>query len=66
MARLFGSQRRETLEEAGYTLVSRPEKGQVILEDRSGARELWQANDHFAGFVVEVGRWGYEFVRSLP
>lgn len=66
MPKIIGSQRRETLKESGYTLVSRPRRGEAILEDEGGKRELWAANNNFAGFVVEIGRWGYEFVRSLP
>ena len=62
----IGSQMRETLQEYGYRLVERPEPRHVILEDEGGNREIRVANDQFAGHVVVIGRWGYEFVRSLP
>lgn len=61
MPRRIGSQLRETLAESGYRLVGRPGPGQVILEDAEGKKELWYANDHHAGYTVQVGRWGYEY-----
>jgi hypothetical protein len=57
----IGSQTRETLKESGYKLAGRPGKGQVILEDETGKKELWYANDCHSGYTVQVGRWGYEF-----
>ncbi len=62
--RIIGSQCRETLQEAGYTLVARLPYGEIVLEDNSGQRELWAENDHFAGYVVEVNGKGHEFVRE--
>ena len=59
----IGSQTRETLKESGMKLVGR-QKGAVILEDAEGKRELWYANDHHAGYTIQVGRWGYEFGRD--
>jgi len=44
--------------------VGRPNAGEVILEDESGKRELWAANDDHAGYTVEIDGWGYEFVRG--
>ena len=66
MGRFIGSQYRETLRESGYRLFERPEPGIAILEDEDGKRELWFVNDHSAGYVVQIGRWGYEFTRSVP
>lgn len=63
--RQIGSQNRETLEDAGLRLVAGMDDGEVILAD-GDKRELWQRNDHFAGYVVEIDGVGYEFVRSLP
>ena len=58
----IGSQVRETLKESGYELVSRPDKGVVILRDKStGKAEMWYANDDHAGYTIQIGRWGYEF-----
>lgn len=61
--RIIGSQRRESLKESGYTLVSRPSPGVVRLRPASplAPDELWYANDHHAGYTIQVGRWGYEF-----
>lgn len=60
----YGSQVRETLAESGYKLVGR-KPGTVILEDASGKQEIWYANNHHAGYTIQVGRWGYEFVRDV-
>jgi hypothetical protein len=61
----IGSQMRETLAESGYKLVGRPAQRMVVLQDKDGKREVWYANDHFAGYTVQVGRWGYEFGYSV-
>lgn len=63
--KILGSQRRETLKEAGYTLVGRPDKGVVRLHPVGGGPdELWYANDDHSGYTIQVGRWGYEFGRD--
>jgi hypothetical protein len=64
MPKKYGSQYRETLEEAGYKLVARIDEDQVILEDETGKRELWFKHDDNPGFTVEIDGVGYEFVRS--
>lgn len=61
----IGSQNRETLKASGYKLISRPSPGEVVLESDIGQKELWVANDDYAGYVIEIGGWGYEFVRSV-
>lgn len=61
MARQIGSQYRETLRESGYQLVAR-KPGMVLLEAPDGQREIWAANDQHAGYTIQIGRWGYEFV----
>ncbi len=61
----IGSQTRETLKESGHKLVSKLE-GVVILENPEGKKEVWYANDHHAGYTIQVGRWGYEFGRDYP
>lgn len=59
-----GSQRREGFREAGYTL--RAYDGErAILEDEDGQLEVWAACDDYAGYVVEIGGIGHEFVRQL-
>jgi hypothetical protein len=64
--RQIGSQNREEFREAGYSLVQFNKDGSLIVQDESGKRELWAPNDDFAGYVLEVHGFGYEFVRSLP
>jgi hypothetical protein len=62
--RQIGSQIRETLEDAGYTIINQGPEG-IILEEADGKRELWVERDDFAGYVVEVNGVGYEFVRDV-
>ncbi len=62
--KIIGSQHRETLKEANYHLLSRF-NGYATVLSPDGKRELWASNDHAAGFVLQIGRWGYEFVREL-
>jgi len=65
----IGSQLRETLAESGYRYVGRIGPGEIILGDEeSGHLEIWGANDHHVGYTIQVGRWGYEFLRdySVP
>ncbi len=58
----IGSQRRETLDEAGYNLIRRND-GFVLLENKgTGILELWSRQDDFAGYVVEIAGLAYEFV----
>jgi hypothetical protein len=67
MPRQLGSQFRETLEEAGYDLISLSEDGsEAILQDEGGKLEVWGRNDHSAGWVVEINGVGYAFVRTAP
>jgi hypothetical protein len=62
--RQIGSQIRETLEDAGYTIINQGPEG-IILEEADGKRELWVERDDFAGYVVDVNGVGYEFVRDV-
>ena len=62
--RIIGSQRRETLQEAGYKFVKRRTGQSVILENEFGQQELWIENDSHAGYVIEVDGKGHEFVRE--
>jgi hypothetical protein len=64
MAKQIGSQYRETLEEAGYTIVER--KGnQILLKEVDGNKvDLFIKNDHHSGWTVEINDIGYEFVHT--
>jgi len=62
----IGSQRRETLKEAGYNLVGRLIRMVILRPVDGGPDEIWVVNDKHAGYTVQVGRWGYEFVSSVP
>ena len=62
----IGSQKRESLFESGFRLISRQRDGSVILKDReTGTCEMWTPNDHYAGYVIEIDKVGYEFVRRV-
>jgi hypothetical protein len=60
--RTLGSQKRETLNEAQYTFVKRVGPRVIVLADEDGKLEVWIANNNHAGYTIQVGRWGYEFV----
>ncbi|MFC1718227.1 hypothetical protein ACFL6S_31515 [Candidatus Poribacteria bacterium] len=62
----YGSQIRETLEEAGLEFIRWSWAGkEAILRDiESRKQELWAASDDYAGYVVEINGIGYEFLRS--
>lgn len=61
-----GSQTRDTLLESGYRIHSKRGSGEIVLENIvDGNREVWAANDHFAGYVIEIDGIGYEFVYTL-
>ena len=60
-----GSQKRETLEESGLTLIALHLNGQEALLNNDGRGELWALNDDFAGYVIEINGKGYEFIRSI-
>lgn len=63
--RQIGSQYRETLKESGNKIVRRISRNEVILQTPDGELELWFKNDHASGAVIEIGKTGYEFFRSL-
>jgi 8-oxo-dGTP pyrophosphatase MutT (NUDIX family) len=63
--RTIGSQKRETLEEAGYTLISLQEHEAILEDILTGSRSLWHRNDNFAGYVIEINNERYEFVLNL-
>ena len=56
---------RAKMEDEGYKLISRPAPREVIVQHPNGVPELWICNDRFSGFVLVIGRWGYEFVSEL-
>lgn len=65
MITAIGSQNREPIKDTDYRIWSEPYQGDVILQDiETGTLELWHVNNHFAGYVIRIGRWNYEFVRE--
>lgn len=64
--KIIGSQRRETIFEAGYSVAKVKSDNELILQEKeTGKMELWAKNDHHAGYTVEFKGIGYEFIRSL-
>jgi len=76
----IGSQTREPIEETEYivrfidehlvlseTGVYQLESGPdvVLLNKKTDREELWTKNDDFAGYVIEIGGKGYEFVKEI-
>ena len=62
--RQCGSQRRETLEEAGVILVGWLPSGDVLIDEMDGEISLYTLRDDFAGHVYEIKGKGYEYVRQ--
>lgn len=57
--------KRETLDEAGYTLHSRPSKNEVVLRDNDNGRlELWFANPGHASYGIVIDGIDFEFARG--
>lgn len=64
--RKIGSQTRESIEETKYSISQRINSQEVILRDETtGELSLWCANDHYAGYVIEIDEIGYEFCTSI-
>lgn len=62
MGTQIGSQYRETLEEAGYRLVSKNDEYALLENKDTNKLELWAEKDDYAGYVIEIDGVGYEFV----
>lgn len=60
----IGSQFRQTLKQAGYTLVKRISSEEVVLANEDGNHEVWFKNDHSAGWTIEINGVGYEFAHG--
>lgn len=61
-----GSQTREPIEDTEYRLLARPKDRIAILHNTlTDDLEEWSANDDHAGYTIVIGRWGYEFGRTL-
>lgn len=69
MTRHIGSQIRDTLKESGYRVVKRLSSKRVILKEigqEDQHCEEWFANDHHAGYTIEINGIGYEYARRVP
>ena len=58
----IGSQRIETLDESGYKMIASWDDTVILQDKESGKQEMWQRNDDFAGYVIQIGDGKYEFV----
>lgn len=61
----IGSQKRETLKQAGYKLVSKEDDFVVLKDKDTGKKEMWVECDDYSGYVIEINGKGYEFVRDF-
>lgn len=65
MMRKYGSQIREPVEEAGFTVAGHIDDDTVVLQHNTdGKFEVWSKKDDFAGYVVEIDGVGYEFYHT--
>jgi hypothetical protein len=62
----IGSQIRERISETRYVVESVHDGQATIRDTETGQRERWYANDHHAGYTLQIGRWGYEYGCDLP
>ena len=66
MTRHIGSQIRDTLRESGYRVVKRINSKEVILRECGASDcELWIKNDHYSGYTIEIGGFGYEYTHRV-
>lgn len=61
----IGSQKREILADTEYTLILLNGNAAFLLNNSTNKKELWQQNDHFAGYVIEIDGIGYEFITTV-
>ena len=66
MATYQGSQIRETLKEANYSLFATLDEDTVIVRDNENmVLEVYAKNNDYSGHVLEINGIGYEFVRTV-
>lgn len=61
---VIGSQRRETVDDAGYEFDTRLDSETIVLLNEDKEPEVWGLNDDHAGWTLEYDGKGYEFIRS--
>ncbi len=62
----IGSQMRETLKEANYSIYDKDFPDEIILQDNNtGIYELWAPNDDYAGYVIEINGIGHEYIHDI-
>jgi hypothetical protein len=62
----IGSQIREPLEEAGYTVERySAHDGALVVRDEDGRLEEWVRRDDHAGYTLWYAGMGFEFCRGL-
>ena len=72
MIKKIGSQTREPIEETEYELLELVEyleypsgRDAILLNKKTGAKELFTERDDFAGYVIEINGTGFEFIRQI-
>lgn len=61
-ARRIGSQIRQHISYTDCKVLSLS-FGQAIIQN-GDTKEVWGVNDTHAGYTLQIGRWGYEFMRD--
>jgi hypothetical protein len=64
-ARRIGSQIRQHISYTEYRLLTVLDRQAIIEDTETGKKELWLVSDYNPGYTLQIGRWGYEFARSL-
>ena len=58
-------QTKETLQQAGYTLIKYIDDKEVLLKDEFDTIEVWQENNNFTGYAIEIGGKAYTYLGKL-
>jgi hypothetical protein len=56
---------RETFKQAGYVSCKSLGKGEFLLTDATGKKELWFSNKHHASYGIKYKNTDLEFARSI-
>jgi hypothetical protein len=64
MIKHIGSQNREKIEETEYEVFHIENEYAILKDKETGKLEAWFANDHHAGYTIEINGIGYEFASS--
>ena len=61
-----GGHLRQTPDQAGESVIYQDDEMLLTQQGGNGEYQLYQRADDYAGFTINIGGKGYEFVRSIP